>query len=279
MPKPQRTVLKEGRAVYFIRKFDFDTVSREIFDEGVYRKHGIDLHDEDVVFDIGANVGLFIVDISQRVRSATVFAFEPIPDLFAALELNAKESTNLKVTPIQAGVSGASGMAEFRYFHRSSVSSTMRTETSEEFREFSRKMALDEMRRRGGIAAFAANYAPDFVLNTLVDALLRFYQASTLIKCRLVTISETIDEYQVPRIDLLKIDAEGAEFDIIDAIREHHWPLIKQTIIEVHDGPDAAKRMESLIQARGFITALEKAAEATDYVWLVYGCRASVAGA
>lgn len=274
MPKPQQTVLKNGRTVYFVRKLDFDTVSREIFDEGVYRKHGTELHDGDYIFDIGSNVGLFIVDISQRVKQATVFAFEPIPDLFAAVELNAKASPNLSVTTIQAGVSGASGTAEFRYFHRSSVSSTMRTESSEEFREFSRTMAIDEMRRRGGIAALTANYAPKFILNAIVDAVLRFYQASTLIKCRLVTISETIDKYQVPRIDLLKVDAEGAEFDIIGSIREEHWPLIKQTVIEVHDGPEAARRMESLIKARGFSTALEKAAEGTDYVWLVYGTRA-----
>lgn len=109
----------------------------------------------------------------------------------------------------------------------------------------------------------------------MVDAALRYYQASTLIPCKLVTISETIDKYQVPRIDLLKVDAEGAEFDIIGAIREEHRPLIKQTIIEVHDGPEAARRMESLIQARGFTTALEKAVEATDYVRLVYGRRTS----
>lgn len=134
-------------------------------------------------------------------------------------------------------------------------------------------MAIDEMRRRGGVAALMANYAPKFILNAAVSAVLRYYQASTLVSCKLVTVSETIDEYQVPRIDLLKVDAEGAEFDIIGAIREEHWPLIKQTIIEVHDGPEAAQRMEAMIQARGFTTAIEKAAEASDYVWLVYGRR------
>lgn len=95
MPKPRQTVLKDGRSVYYVRKFDFDTVSREIFDEGVYRKHGTDLNDGDYVFDIGANVGLFLVDISHRVQHATVFAFEPIPDLFAAVKLNARASANL----------------------------------------------------------------------------------------------------------------------------------------------------------------------------------------
>ena len=44
-----------------------------------------------------------------------------------------------------------------------------------------------------------------------------------------------IDEFAIDRIDLLKIDCEGAEFDVLQGIDPHHWPRVRAVVAEVHD--------------------------------------------
>ena len=38
---------------------------------------------------------------------------------------------------------------------------------------------------------------------------------------------------KVERIDLLKIDVEGAELDVLAGVEDEHWPLIRQISMEV----------------------------------------------
>ena len=50
-----------------------------------------------------------------------------------------------------------------------------------------------------------------------------------------ITISDTIKECQINKINLLKIDCEGNELRAIKGIKEPDWNIIMQLIIEVHD--------------------------------------------
>ncbi|NJL13752.1 MAG: FkbM family methyltransferase [Microscillaceae bacterium] len=46
------------------------------------------LHQQDIVYDVGASVGLFSITASQRVSNGKIFAFEPDFDTFARLNEN-----------------------------------------------------------------------------------------------------------------------------------------------------------------------------------------------
>ena len=93
---------------------------KEIFDEKVYLKHGITLHEGDVVFDVGANIGLFTLFANQYCGQLRTYAFEPIPQLFDFLRLNAS-IYGLNVNLFDCGLSGEAGETDFTYYPNISV--------------------------------------------------------------------------------------------------------------------------------------------------------------
>ena len=55
----------------------------------------------------------------------------------------------------------------------------------------------------------------------------------------------------------MKIDVEGAERDVLRGVREDHWPLIRQLIIEIHPGQgDVLGEVRSTLESRGFRTVV-----------------------
>ncbi len=71
------------------------------------------------------------------------------------------------------------------------------------------------------------------------------------VSCQLRTLPEIIAEYQLNRIDLLKVDAERAELGIMQSLSDQDWSKIRQAIVEVHDGFDVDPILEILRQ-QGF---------------------------
>jgi hypothetical protein len=76
--------------------------------------------------------------------------------------------------------------------------------------------------------------------------------------CRLRTLSEIVDEEGVTRIDLLKVDVEKSERDVLGGIREEHWGLIRQVVVEVHDDHGALDEVQQLLAKHGFDTTAEQ---------------------
>lgn len=67
----------------------------------------------DVVWDVGANVGLYSLEFAERVgQSGRVVAFEPSPTNFATLEARVQGHPN--VTPLQLALGAEAGTAGFR---------------------------------------------------------------------------------------------------------------------------------------------------------------------
>ncbi|HTA95158.1 MAG TPA: hypothetical protein VK769_03450, partial [Verrucomicrobiae bacterium] len=80
--------LPNGLPVYHVNKHETDFLYKEIFVERAYLKHGITLKANACVFDVGANIGMFTLFIKQECADATVYAFEPIPELNRVIKLN-----------------------------------------------------------------------------------------------------------------------------------------------------------------------------------------------
>ena len=61
----------------------------------------------------------------------------------------------------------------------------------------------------------------------------------------------------------LKVDVQRAEHDVLQGIRESHWPLVQQIAMEVHDKADTptAGRVATItrdLTERGFVIAVEQ---------------------
>lgn len=267
----RRMTLPDGRHVETLCADNTRIAWDEIFTARIYEMFGITLDEGATVFDVGANIGLAVLWVGDRVANGTVHAFEPIPATFAALERNVGRHPHLDVHLHHAGASDRSGTATFTFYPLTSTSSSMYPDDSAAARDESDRFILDDLRRRlgGGL-----DLVPRWLSRSFAGAVRRWYQRSSRVCCRLVRLSDVIEEAGVRRIDLLKIDVEGAEFDAVAGIDDRHWPLVRQAIVEVHEGLEACERMEAILAARGFVTEHWQQAPAIfPRHWLVYARR------
>lgn len=71
---------------------------------------------------------------------------------------------------------------------------------------------------------------------------------------RTVTIPSLMTEFGVDQIDLLKIDIEGAEFELFEKGSEEWLPFVKMIMIEIHDQirPGCSELIDIAIKPFGF---------------------------
>jgi FkbM family methyltransferase len=254
----------------------------ELFETDVYLKHGLSIDDGDCVFDVGANVGLFSASLAQRHRDLWLVLFEPVPETFAMLERNAERLLGgARVTLVQAGVSSAAGRATFEVDPNWSIAAAA-SPYVHEIEASSRASRRKAGRLAWDRAAVAAGerigvIAPQGArrLNAALDnRLLRPFAFATIwallavgritrrrttrrVECELTTVSAAMREHGIDRIDLLKIDAEGAELPVLEGIDEDDWPRIRQVTLEAH-GEELADRVRALLEGKGFDVSVEE---------------------
>ena len=169
--------LRNGASVTVSDIFSYElgqVVSFFYHDE--YRLGDITLRENPIIFDLGANMGLFSIAAKSRYPTATIVAYEPHPATFALLKKNAPFAT-----VYQCAAAGKTGMVHIQADGKS----------------IERKL-VDE----GGIPVEA---------QSLDDIL-----------------------FGVDHVDLLKVDIEGAEFELFEQAHEATIAKIKDLIIEVH---------------------------------------------
>lgn len=243
----------------------------EIFQDRVYEKFGVVVNEGDTIFDVGANIGLAVLWANERLRRGTIHAFEPIPATFATLEANVKVHNHLNTFLHNVGLADRIGEATFCWYPRTSTSSSMFPDESSSAREESNRFICADLRRRLG---WPFAFVPQPLVSAWAERIRRWYQKSNHVTCRLATISAVIDSEGIKRIDLLKIDVEGAEFACLKGLEARHWPLVRQVIIEVHEGEAARDQMETILVEHGFETAsYQQAPHIFSRHWLVYAVR------
>jgi FkbM family methyltransferase len=225
----------------------------EIFIGQVYLRGGITLREDAVVFDVGANIGLFSLFIGARCPSAQVYAFEPVPAVFAKLQQNIDER-DLTVRPFNYGLSDRQQDVSFYYYPDISIMSCRHDYINWENEvELIRRYVENE--RRSGPPDRAEHLAH---VEGLAAKDFEFVEC----KCLLRPMSSVIDEVGVRRIDLIKIDAQRAEYDVLKGIAPRHWPLIQQISMEVHDEAGSptegrVKQVTELLASHGFQVSVE----------------------
>ena len=239
-----------------LNRNETDHSFREIFERQSYFKHGVGLGENALVLDVGANIGLFSLFVSDRYPGARIYAFEPIKPIYDILRLNA-ELYGPNVITRNLGLSSAGGAAQFTYFPGYSVMSGLSEYADAEDEKQTLKTILRNGGTRAGEAALLLDHADDLLEE-------RFAGQSA--QCRLATISEIIEREAIERIDLLKIDAQKSEFDILNGIRSGDWEKIDQIVMEAHDQPGRrtegrVERVVALLEDRGYRVIVEQEEE------------------
>jgi FkbM family methyltransferase len=240
-------VWPNGMRIVTQSRTEADHFYHEIFEKEVYRRHGIELRDGACIFDVGANIGSFMLYAHQTCREAQIYSFEPAPPLFEKLRLNATLN-RVDARLFNFGLSDHAGIARFTFYPRSSGMSSFHADKEQE-KEILRLMM--EREREAGVEGVGElmSFANDFLEE-------RFRSES--FECRLRPLSDVIAECEVEWIDLLKIDVQKAELAVLAGIREEHWPMIGQIVMEVHDLDGRLERILRLLEERGFRVTVEQ---------------------
>jgi FkbM family methyltransferase len=259
------TRLEDGTKVHCIQPGEAMVLDGHI--EG-YMNHGIRVEPGNTVFDVGANIGIFGVRMAQRCGGdIQVIAFEPIPEIRACAVKNLERWPGAIVLPY--GVAQTPGVATFTYFPNAPALSTARDE------DWDHQPGAFEEAVAGNTRTAPMWYArilPRF----LAGPIARWLRHNAIeVTAELTTLSAVIKAHSVERIDLLKIDCEGAEEDALLSLTEGDWDRVQQVVVEVHDINGRLARVEALLRDHGLtslVTEKEEALEAT-LLWNVYAHR------
>ena len=270
VPKTANSPTYAGRERYALpnnmfiaqqNKHETDFFYEQIFKDQTNFKHGVKLHDNACVVDVGANIGFFTMFVQQRWKNIKGYAFEPIPAIYETLKINAAlYGNNTKV--FRCGLAEETKEVVFTYYPNSSTQSGRYADEQEE-REVLRSIIGNQEIENG--IELSDQYFDRLVENRI---------HGEKVVCPLKTLSQVMRENNIEQIDLLKIDAEKSEFDVLRGIEENDWCKIKQITIEAHDIDGQLKRLVDLVESHGFtVTAEEVSYIKNSGLYNVYATR------
>ncbi|HVG17568.1 MAG TPA: amino acid adenylation domain-containing protein [Blastocatellia bacterium] len=249
-----RYKLPNGMAIAQQNKNETDYLYDEIFNKQTYFKHGISVPENACVFDVGANIGLFTLFVSQQFASARVYAFEPIKDIFDTLRINT-ELYKGEVKLFQLGLSDEEKTDRFAYYPEYSMMSGLKaySDAGGDVEVIKRYLSNEIETGRAG---------SEMLLDEAEEILAGRFDEE-VVGAKLVRLSDVIRQERVERIDLLKVDVQRAEMDVLRGIDEKDWGKIQQVVMEAHDGTgtESEGRVEQIIgllDRHGFKTVVEQ---------------------
>ena len=264
MPKLSRVPLPDGRQIYCTHRDEVRGVAAQI---ALYLRHGITIQPGDCVVDVGANIGLFALEAARR--GADVHAFEPMPATFAALDANARAWGDGRIRAHNLALGAQSGVASFAYFRWLSALSTRFPAWVQASAAPGVMAVLDDETLSPRFGWFRR--APDGVRRVVVGGLVKTLLQPKPVSCRVERLSRVMHALGIGRVDLLKIDVEGAEWDVLAGVSARDWSKIGQVVAEVHDEDGRVARVEALLRAQGFNVVSEpepqSAAWGVHLVW------------
>ena len=263
-------------------------VAREIFEAEVYMHDGVHIPDSDspLVVDIGCNIGLFSMFVMERNATAVVVAAEPVPALHALAERNTARY-HQRVWVEQVGVAAtAQPSVAFTVDPRITAGASMfEADITRPWKATPVCVQLstvlcDNVRARSLPAtpflwmsallrvpvlqwAVLAALTPALVL--FVVFLLLAPSQKTTVRCACVPLSQLLARaaarmpdaalrQRVLRgpISLLKIDVEGAEWEVLKGITDEEFRRVEQAVVEVHDVDGRVGQVKQLLLHHGF---------------------------
>lgn len=173
-----------------------------------------------VMLDVGANIGEVSMAAAQRVGySGHVFAFEPMPSLYEKLSFNLSRNGLTQAKAIRKGLADKAVVAPIYFAEAQFIDGTKHDGLG----------TLYPTKDRAGVAG----------------------------EIELTTLDSFFTEMNLPRVDLIKIDVEGAELDVLRGGQQtlaHYRPHL---IIEVQNETSgsagyAADEILSFLEPMGY---------------------------
>ncbi|MEZ0359563.1 FkbM family methyltransferase [Mycobacterium sp. SA01] len=276
--------LPNGMRIHQWQRIETNFLYPEIFGaDSVYAKGDhIDFRPGAVVVDAGANIGMFTLFAALRCRGeAEVFAFEPMPTTYSVLAVNAEAANRGEYAAAMGARPGASLMIHPINRGLSATNETVVFQHHPNFSLWSTRDAQFARQRLDRFVADVAGFipvAPLAVRRAAVRPVVAWMCRTTTVTATLVPLSSVIEEYGLTRIDILKLDVEGAEVAVLQGITPTQWDMVRQVVLEVEYFATKDVIID-MLEAQGFTTywfasERERYGAVQSEVCMVYAWRA-----
>jgi len=250
-------ILPNGQKLFYIDKLTALDSYDEIYNDNDYLKHGIKVKEGNIIFDVGANIGLFSRFIAQQAPNLKIFTFEPVPAIFEVLEANLAE-IKAEVKNYNIGLGELTEKIEINYYPRVSADSAIIPFDY----DLKVNRYVENYKETICKTVPIARLVPNFLRKHLVKSVINRLYKKEIATCQIRPLSEIIKENNINRIDFLKIDAENYESQVLAGILDNDWKKINQISMEVHEhikgGEGLLNRINKILESKNFNTVLEK---------------------
>lgn len=230
-PLPSFVCLPDGRTVRGSRA-DAQFLYTEIFKNKCYEQHGIQISGKPVVIDVGANIGLFALRVTDLAPQARVYCFEPVPPTYACLRANVASrkgvmtfNTALMEAPQQLDVTF--------YPHTPGNSTLFPKQKGLEVDNVSEAWTLRRMWHWNKLQALLMALTFPVYRRLLQRSSARVLRDARSYRCEAMTLDQLFDEQRLDVVDLLKVDVEGAECAVFEGLSQPHLERVRQVVVEV----------------------------------------------
>ena len=256
--------------IYCLNEPEARTTLHEICEDKLYFQEGVSILPGDIVFDVGANIGVFTLYAAKQ--RAHIYAFEPIPPTFELLQhnihlhgfdnvaharnigLSDREEEKLMFHYPAASVCDSwthqNSWVEVMVENWENTLETFKTDYPVQYKAI--RSLESKSQQQGAVREIIDNISASFVR----------------IECKFDTLSGVIAQENIQSIGLLKLDAEFADWEILNGVKAEDWNRIRQVTMEVHVQSDAAP-VSKFLSDRGFshVVAGKQLKTATGFVW------------
>jgi FkbM family methyltransferase len=204
----------------------------------------------EVVFDVGANIGLFsLAAWKQSAGQARIFSFEPMPSTCAICQANAREfdSSRANWQTLRAGLGAREETAMFHHFTHLSVLSGRVRDRKRAFEEMDRALSAPRL----GAPLEIFNLFPAWSRRLSGALVGQFLLRSRPVAATVWTVSSAMRRLNVATLDWLKIDVEGAELDVLRGVERADWPRIRRVLLEAENA-EQERQARALLESVGF---------------------------
>lgn len=216
-------------------------VVNEIFKKRRYERPGFQIRPTDTVVDIGANMGIFVLWAARQATQGKVVAIEPTSAI-DALRLNVERNGLTNVYPVQAACGPDGGTFEIITYPGFNI------------------------------VNHHAGWKPKFWTRVFIKLLYGRYQSEPVVERASVKSLRTIfDEAGVERVNYLKCDCEGGEYEIFRGLDDATFARIDKIAMEFHEYSPGQHRsvLIELLERHGFQVEVEKSW--FEYTFMKYG--------
>src|SRR5262249_33517328 len=205
-------------------------VINEIFTKRRYDHPGFQIQATDTVVDIGANMGIFVLWAARQATQGKILAIEPTSAI-DVLRMNLGRNGITNVTPVHAAAGIDGGNFEIVTYPGFNI------------------------------VNHHAGWRPKKWTKFFIWLLYRKYQSDPIVERSPVrSLRRMLDEYSIDRVNYLKCDCEGSEYEIFRTLDGETFSRIDKIAMEFHEYAPGqhCQELVDLLQRHGFAVEIHK---------------------